>query len=321
MSCSRPARYGAIPLLALALVASACGGPPPLPPPAERQVPVLAAAASGSVPERLLPLSKAHNVRDLGGYISADGRRVKWGQLYRADSLSKLDVGDLDYLARLGLRRVVDFRSEREQEGAPDRLPAGAEHRSLPMEARGANGQDLLQMLRDSDVLNATDTAQLMRDINRQLVREYTSEYRDWLRQLATEESAAPQIFHCRAGKDRTGLAAAILLTALGVPRDQIMADYLLSASYLAGHNERRLRMIRLMSLLRIDADAMRPLMTVEASFLEAAFAEAEQRYGSFDAYLREGLGVDDQLRARLRARFLEAVPDSTGKLPLSRRP
>ena len=314
MSAARLGWHGAVLSLVLALAVSACGAPPP----GERQVPA-AVAATGSVPERRLALSKSRNARDLGGYIGADGRRVKWGQLYRTGALDKLDAGDLDYLARLELRRVVDFRSEQELLAGPDRLPAGVEYRSLAMFPRSGKGQNILQMLRDPDLLNATDTAQLMRDINRQLVRNYTPEYREWLRQLATEESAAPQIFHCAAGKDRTGLAAAILLSALGVSRDQIMADYLLSANYTGGYKGRFQGILRLlqiippMSLLRIKISALRPLMTVEANFLEAAFDEAEQRYGSFEAYLREGLGVDEQLRARLRARFLEAVPEPVG--------
>ena len=310
--CTRPRHRALVPMLAaLAVLAASCGEHSH-PAPSERQVPVETATAGG-VPERLLPLAGTHNARDLGGYATADGRRVKWGQLYRADALNKLDGDDLDYLARLGLRRVVDFRSEHEQQDAPDRLPMAIERWSRPMAARTADGIDLYALFRDPTRLNATDTAELMRSINRQLVREYTPEYREWLRQLATADTAAPQIFHCTAGKDRTGFAAAILLSALGVPREQIMADYLLSAAYIAGHAERRIRRIRLLSLLRIDAEALRPMMTVEASFLQAAFDEAERSYGSFDTYLTEGLGVDDRVRAQLRARFLEAEPRAAG--------
>ncbi len=292
--------------LVLVLLLGGCGGPPALPPASERQVPAEAAAATGAVPERLLPVAKAHNVRDLGGYTTVDGRRVKWGELYRADSLGELDSEDVSYLERLGLRRVVDFRSEVEREHEPDRLLAGVEYRLRSITARNAEGEDIVALFRDPKRLNATDTAEVMREINRQLVRDHTPLYRDWLHQLATEESASPQLFHCTAGKDRTGFAAAILLGALGVPREQLMADYLLSADYRAGHNARRLRVIRLLSLWRIKAEALRPLMTVEASYLQAAFDEAERRYGSFEVYLVEGLGIDAKLRRQLRARFLE---------------
>ncbi len=296
-------------LLLLAALATGCGDRPNHPPPSERSIPAAAIAAGSADPERLLPLTGAHNVRDLGGYTTADGQRVKWGQLYRADALSKLDDADLDYLTRLGLRRVVDFRSESEQQDAPDRLPTDAEYRSHPMTASTVGGIDVYALFRDPKRLNATDTGELMRDINRQLVTDYTPKYRTWLHQLATDDSASPQMFHCTAGKDRTGFAAAILLSALGVPREQIMADYLLSATYIANHNERRIRRIQLLSLWRIRAEALRPMMTVQSSFLQAAFDEAERRYGSFDDYLSEGLGVNAVLRKQLRARFLEATP------------
>ncbi len=295
--------------VALSIVAallSACHSPA-LPPADARQLP-FALAASGARPERLLPLAKTYNTRDLGGYTTVDGRRVKWGQLYRADALDGLDSEDVAYLARLGLRRVVDFRSEREREAAPDRLPAGVEYQPYPITPRRDEGSASYRLFRNPEQLSAAAAVELVREGNRQLVRVHTPLYREWLRQLASEDSASPQLFHCTAGKDRTGFAAAILLAALGVPREQIIADYLLSAGF-AGNEERRQRIIRQFSMERISAEALRPLMTVDASYLQAAFEEAERSHGSFDAYLAAGLGVDASLRSQLRARFLEPVP------------
>ena len=274
-----------------------------LPPAAQRVLPAELPAAQRAA-HRRLPLEGAHNFRDLGGYRTADGQQLRWGLLYRADSLSELDTEDLRYLQRLQLRQAVDFRSPAERAEEPDRLPEDVQITQRPITV-GPHGANLRQMFSDAEALKNFDGTHWMQEINRELVQKHTPVFRDWLHDLARSE-ATPQVFHCTAGKDRTGFAAAMLLTILGVPQETVMQDYLLSQVYGRQQRERMLRRVRIISLFRIDPQVLQPLMGVEASFLEAAFDEIETEYGTMDNYIENGLGVDRDTRRLLRARFLE---------------
>jgi protein-tyrosine phosphatase len=121
-----------------------------------------------------------------------------------------------------------------------------------------------------------------------------------------TNPANLPALVHCSAGKDRAGFASAAILSVLGVPRETVMSDFLLTNHYTAAATERRLFMIELMSLTRADSDALRPLFGVEPAYLEAAFDAIEARYGDFDAYRREALGLDDAEVEAFRALALE---------------
>jgi len=118
--------------------------------------------------------------------------------------------------------------------------------------------------------------------------------------------AASPLVYHCTAGKDRTGWATAVLLTLLGVPRETVMADYLLSNDYLVQKNQATLS-----AMSPELAAKFGPALTVRAAYLQAAFDEVEQRYGSFDRYLKDGLGLDAAAVARLRERFLTGAAQS----------
>ena len=255
---------------------------------------------------RHLPVQGAPNFRDLGGYVTVDGRPVKWGLLYRSGALNKLDAGDQAYLERLGLKRIVDFRAPDEVEDAPDRLqpPLAAAVLHLPIGFKGLNVRQFNKRILHGDTAGLHfDT--LLVDANQAMVRQFSPVFRDWLHGLVTDEGS-PQLFHCTAGKDRTGFAAAVLLLSLGVPKDTVMQDYLASNAYLEAANARSMRMIRVFSLFRTDPDSVRPVMIVEPRYLDAAFDAMQQDYGSIDGYLRQALGVDDALREQLRQRFLE---------------
>ena len=254
---------------------------------------------------RRLPLADTLNTRDLGGYRTADGRKVRWGLLYRTDNPADLGDRDIRYLQRLGLKRLVDFRSVAERHEEPVELPGSFEIVHLPMKVT-VEGQEMRDLFRDPEALSRYDSPQLMRNVNRQLVATYTPKYRRWLHSLANEDSSSPQMFYCSAGKDRTGLAAALLLLILGVPEQTVMNDYLLSAKYYDEEFPSIARMIRIMSLGRLDPEKLQPLMTVRRDYIEAAYAEMKNRYGSVDGYIRNGLDITAELREKLQNRFLE---------------
>ena len=255
-------------------------------------------------PLRRLPVEGAANLRDLGGYVARDGRALRWGVLYRSDALADLSDDDVAYLERLGLRRVVDFRSEGERERDPDRLPPGALPVLQPIVGEGLDPRELQDQLLSGET-TAEGAAAWLVEGNRAFVTGFDGVYARFLRDLA-EPGSLPTLFHCTAGKDRAGYAAALVLMALDVPRDAILRDYLLTNDYTREKTEALLRLIRVVSLFRTHPDDVRPLFEARESYLGAAFDTIDAEYGSTDAYLRDGLGVDEALRARLRASLLE---------------
>ncbi len=178
--------------------------------------------------DRSLGLTGAPNFRDLGGYRTADGRWVRMGTLYRSDQLDRLTPEDAAKLDRLGIRTVVDLRTEAERVAGPDRVPAGAR----PVVADVLAGTPIPA---DPKVMLASpgDPAQTMRDLEREMVQAPAAQaaYRSLLTEIARPD-AGPLVFHCTAGKDRTGWGAATVLGAVGVPPATVLADYLESNRY-----------------------------------------------------------------------------------------
>ncbi|QDX82652.1 hypothetical protein B9N43_16280 [Denitratisoma sp. DHT3] len=261
---------------------------------------------------RHLPVEGAPNFRDLGGYRTADGLSVKWGMLYRTDALNELTDGDEAYLERLNIQRIVDFRGPLEVKDAPDRLPAplAARYVSMPMPVAELKGdRKFVERLMRGDTADMKLNDMLV-DINRQFVRDFTPVFREWLHGLANAPEGA-QVIHCTSGKDRTGFAAAVFLLSLGVPMDTVMQDYLASNDYLRDKNERSVLKLKVFSLFRADTDGIRFIMGVEKRYLQAAFDTINADYGSIDNYLVKGLGVDPAFREKLRERYLDGMRSS----------
>jgi len=257
------------------------------------------------IAERVLPLDGAQNFRDLGGYASADGRHVRWGRLYRSDDISKLSDRDLDYLSRLGLRLVCDFRSQAERDEAPDRLPSPAPQTALlSISDTAVDPAELRAHILSGD-LGELDFARLLVEGNRSFARDFTKQYREMFDRIGAAD-ALPAVLHCTAGKDRTGFGAALVLLTLGVPEQTVFDDYLLSNATTAAHTERVLWFIRLRSFGRADVGRIRPLLEARREYLEAGLDELRRDFGDVDRYLREALGVDDERRAALRTALLE---------------
>jgi protein-tyrosine phosphatase len=271
----------------------ACGGDPD-------------AGMPDDVKRRHVVLEGAANFRDLGGYATADGHHVKWGELYRSDSLAHLTRSDLGKLSGLGIKLVCDFRAKSEKDAEPDRLPPASPPRVVPLEigAESFMVKDLRKRIQSGD-LDGIDLRQMMIEGNRQFATKFAPEYAAMFERISQPENL-PALVHCTAGKDRSGFAAAVILTVLGVPRETVMEDYLLSNHYTAAETRKRLRLIEIFTLFRADTNALRPLFGVEPAYLEAAFDAIEKRYGDFDRYRREALGLDDARVASFRALLLE---------------
>ncbi|MGW8204710.1 tyrosine-protein phosphatase (plasmid) [Sphingomonas bisphenolicum] len=256
------------------------------------------------VADRALHISGIANLRDIGGYRTTDGRWVKMGMLYRSDQLDRVSDADMAALERLGLRVVVDLRTQSERMREPDRLPPGSRPLILDVAADG-DGSLGGDMRKATAAIAAGKGVELLTAANRDFVALGSARqaYAALLRELATPQ-AIPLLYHCTAGKDRTGWATAIVLTLLGVPRDTVMADYMASNRYLERKNAKTVSALA-QSGSTIDPTSLMPVLTVRTAYLQAAFDEVEKRHGSFDAYLRNGLGMNDHILNNLRKTYL----------------
>jgi len=253
--------------------------------------------------QRHLSFAKVKNFRDLGGYPTADGRTVRWGILYRSGSLHKLTDGDLQKLASLNLSRVFDFRSENEVNHEPDRLPEDVKLVHLPMLDASTK---VWHEQRDDMVKNMKNInpAEYMFATNAELATKFTPEYKRFYQELLAS-NGSPILFHCAAGKDRTGFAAASLLRILGVSKDVVMQDYLLTNRYLLDVYKWNLFMAGILKGRKF-ADGIRGFMKADESYLTAAFTAFENEHGSFENYVRDGLGLTEHDIERLKKYYLE---------------
>lgn len=183
-------------------------------------------------PRRLIALEAAHNVRDLGGYRLTDGRTIQWGRLLRGDGLHHLTDADLEALAPIGLRTVVDLRTagELEERGTfpHQRVPLRFVH--LPVIDTTWDRAAAAVFLADAEARGADPEVEFLAWAYRQMLVEGGPGFGRAIRTLA-EPDALPAIFHCAAGKDRTGILAALILAALGVDDEVVVADYALTAA------------------------------------------------------------------------------------------
>jgi protein-tyrosine phosphatase len=261
-------------------------------------------------PWRQVVLDGAVNVRDIGGYRSAYGQEVMPGRLFRGDSLSRLTSADVERLDRLGLRVVIDFRSAGEVLlGGGDRLPYGAEYAHLPVS--GGDLGALYELIASGDherqrrELGDGHAASFMAEMNRGFVADARQrEAFGAALRLLCSPGRLPLLYHCTSGKDRAGWMTAIVLTALGVPRELVLRDYLLSNDYhRPGYDKLRLDLVK--TGIVADPGLLRPVLEQSATYLGAAFEEADRRYGSFGRFLAYGLEVSEVMLAELRRALL----------------
>jgi len=269
-------------------------------------VPAQLAAEERSA-HRLLNFEGISNFRDLGGYPAADGRAVKWGKLYRSGHLATASNADLAGLAALQLASFIDFRSGAEKTEEPNRLPDPASFALVEIPVLDEGNRNLFNEIStriEEGTMGDFDPDLTMIEANRQFADEFTPQFRQFV-DTVLEADGAPVLWHCTAGKDRTGFAAAVLLRILGVPQDIIMQDYLASSAPALESRSKELLMLRLFESEE-TADKIAVMLGVEPAWLEAAFEQIDTTWGSFDNYVAEGLQLSAADVQRLRANLLE---------------
>ncbi|KTE00900.1 hypothetical protein ATE68_19325 [Sphingopyxis sp. H038] len=250
---------------------------------------------------REIALAGGDNFRDIGGYRTKDGHSIAWGKLYRSASVGRYTADDQALVRKLGVGSIIDLRSTRERQ--TDKTP-WMQDSGLGYWARNydLSGGNLGALFAKGTTLDAGTMRGVMIQGYRGFPKEQAASYRMLFDRLLTSDKAV--IVNCTAGKDRTGVGVALVLSALGVPYDTIMEDYLLSNSALdmealradAGMNA---------AMSALPADVAKPLLGVERAYLDAAFDQIRKDYGDVDTYLARELGVDSKALQRLRKQML----------------
>ena len=253
---------------------------------------------------RRLALEGAYNFRDLGGMRTADGKTVRWGLVFRSDSLTHLTAHDYERLNAIGISTVCDLRSREERKADPTDWKNGSPVFVIAPVSEDDKGQALdrssMQTLL-SGQMTLEQRQKIFEGFYVRMVFDSAAKFGAVLRAIATTDH--PAMFHCTGGRDRTGITAALLLHILGVPGETIAEDYVLSTKYLnenpampaylpPGHPEQA----------RLFAEVIR----LQPRYIEAVFKAIDERYGNFDRYRREALHLTDVDVAALRARLLE---------------
>ena len=261
---------------------------------------------------RVLALAGVHNFRDYGGYAAAAGGRLRQGVLFRSGQHLEATPADLAAVDALDLATVIDLRGDTERRLYPCRRSPGfkGEVLSMPGETSGGGAAPHVEAAAASP---GTATAD---DARRRMTSSYAlmpfrpvlaGSISHYFAALNREQGA--NLVHCLAGKDRTGLAVALLHALMGVHADDIMADYLLTNT--AGDVERRIeagaRMVRAHAAAPMDDAAVRVVMSVEPIYLETAFGAIRARHGSVEAYAEAICGVTPALREAIAARLIES--------------
>jgi protein-tyrosine phosphatase len=259
-------------------------------------------------PGRSLGIASVPNLRDAGGYTTADGSMVRRGVAYRSNQLNPISADDLKKIAALGLKNDFDLRTAEEREAKPDELPAGVKNIWLNVlaDAKGISAAEVEKVLSDPKAANA-----MLGD--GKASAEFVKAYREFItlpsanaafRQLFVnlgDKDQLPALYHCTTGKDRAGWASAALLTLLSVPEDKVYEDYLRSNEYILPAYK---NFIDRFVAAGGDPSIPQDTLGVKAEYLQASFDQVKTQYGSIESYFDKGLGIDPAGQQKIRDSF-----------------
>lgn len=271
--------------------------------------------------ERRLPLNNLYNCRDLGGYHSLDGRLTRWGLVFRSDALHQIDTEGQNYIEKLGIKRIIDFRSPEEIAKDPNKEIKESQslnfnpHADVAQQAStqtvSRKDEDKIAQL-EQMVKTESGREQLQKNRNvmikqmEQLVlgENAINAYRQFFETLL-QDHTTPLIFHCQGGKDRTGWAAALYLASLGVDKDQIYQDYLLTDKMNAPRNAKRMEIYKKYTDNEDVLAFLASLQQTKKEYLDGAYQAIEEHYGTILNYLTEELGISHTQIKQLKERYL----------------
>lgn len=261
---------------------------------------------------RRLDIKKLHNIRDLGGEKTKEGKRIIPGKLIRSGKLENVPEDELDKLESM-LGTVVDFRSDGEHNREPDVSIPGVDYHHLPIvetQAPGITREGEADVDLFGKLIHQPDKARdYMCDLYRNFIlSDYSiSQYARFVRILLEEHDKAV-LWHCTAGKDRAGMASVIVEEILGLPREEIIREYLLSDEYLAEDIHFLTNFIK--KRANTDSEeadlALAYLFGAKREYIDTFYEAVDDRFGSFDAFIKEGLGLSEEEILKMRELYLE---------------
>ncbi|CAM4146908.1 tyrosine-protein phosphatase [Listeria booriae] len=253
--------------------------------------------------ERTIPLEGCFNFRDLGGYVNTAGKTVKWGKLYRSSLLTNITENDKDTLEKLGVSWICDLRSTSEIAAKPTPALAHIKNRHIPIGTAKNESTE-------SQKIDIPDDHRVYEPLMGESYRVFVQS-KDGFREIFNdiiEKEEVPFLFHCTAGKDRTGVLGALLLKLLDIPENTILADYELTNQYADNILGEMQGLVNAFSNSekKIDLENFRPMAEARPAYLEIAFDEMQKEYGSVDAYLEKGIGITPSEKAKFQTMMLE---------------
>jgi protein-tyrosine phosphatase len=247
--------------------------------------------------QRLIKMERAANFRDVGGYRTETGKTVKWGKIYRSAEISRLTDEDLQEFRKRNITNVFDFRGALEAKAAPDKLPEGTVY-TLCSAGSNNMGKDMMPNFKDLTKL-PTFLNDFYGNVDSLAIR-----YRPLFQELLQLPANQAVLFHCTGGRDRTGIATALLLYTLGVPQHKIEEDYLASNYYLKNSNKEMFK--KMGSLTDDQIDMVSKALELKPMYLQTTFKSLEKRYGSLDQFFKEGLGIGEIERKQLIDKYTQ---------------
>jgi protein-tyrosine phosphatase len=259
--------------------------------------PLIACAQLTDSVKRLVPVKGAVNFRDVGGYKTINGTQVVWGKIYRSAAINRLTDADVTLLDKKGIHTVVDFRGVSESTAAPDRLPKNTDYTLCPA------GSDSLPSAAQMTALLKSDHGDFLLDFYGQAAVQYSGDrFRPLFVKLLTLDDNESLMYHCTGGRDRTGMATALLLYTLQVPMETIEADYVASNVYLKSFNKQTLAGLSKMSGL--TEAQVGEKMSLKPEYLRVFFSSLKEEYGSIENFLQSEMGVGPREVTLLRTKY-----------------
>ena len=252
--------------------------------------------------ERRVKLEGAFNFRDLGGYQSTGGRRIKWGRIYRSDSLTRLTASDRNVLKQIGIKLVCDLRAPAEVKKRPDHLPedGAIEYLNFPIVSGNFDTVTAHEKIKKGDIDWLTEDYMIKGYMNN--IDAYATTWAALFERLAAPASY-PLVFHCTGGKDRAGVCAALILLSLGVSEETVIYDHGLSNEFLADILP---KLYSYFSSFGIEKENLLPYLTALRAAITTLLDHIRQRYGSTVDYLKNKAGVSQKTLELLKQQILE---------------
>lgn len=255
--------------------------------------------------ENDIEIKKVNNFRTLGNLKNIEGKILKEGKFYRSGDLYHLKNSSFKELEKLGVKEIIDLRNEKEISKKPDHLPENIIYKKYSaFEDQGDQLSQAKKLVLKGKV-NASDADKRMVDF----YRDYVTENPETIKKIITEilESNQPVLYHCTAGKDRTGIITALIMSVLKFDKETIYNNYLLSNNYRKQLVEKRLKLANTLHFIypKMDLKVLEKLSWIETNYLDAAFDEINKKYGSTDAYIQQVLGISENKREEYISKFM----------------